>query len=159
MNVFSRDSHHWQERILWGGGAFFLLLVFGCGDGRPQRVPISGRVLIDGQPLEIGFIQVLPNANRAASGNLGPGGRFILTTFDQDDGCVLGRHRVAVIAKKDLGPTAIQWFTPKKYIDPASSGLEITVNGPRNDVELHLTWKGSEHHKPFIERFADEEQP
>lgn len=137
--------------------AIGLLLVFpiiaGCGDGRPERVAVSGRVLIDGKPLEIGFVQVAPEGNRPAYGTLGPGGRFTLTTFDERDGCVRGKHRIAVISKKDLGSSAIQWFAPKKYLGPATSGLEIEVPGPRDDVEIRLTWDGG---KPFIERFSGE---
>jgi hypothetical protein len=129
------------------------LLAAGCGDGRPQRVPVSGRVFIDGKPLEIGFVQVAPVGNRPACGTLGPGGRFTLATFDTKDGCVIGKHRVAVISKKDLGSSAIEWFAPKKYLSPATSGLEIEVPGPRDDVEINLSWEGG---KPFIERFSGE---
>jgi hypothetical protein len=135
------------------------LFFAGCGDGRPKRVPVSGRVLIDGQPLSVGTVQVVPHGNRPASGVLDKDGHFVLTTFEKDDGCVLGRHRVAVIAHKNLGPTALQWFAPKKYMSIATSGLKIEVNGPRNNLEIHLTWKGSGHKQPFVEHTQAEGSP
>ncbi|MBN2578851.1 MAG: hypothetical protein JXB10_07660 [Pirellulales bacterium] len=126
-------------------------LLAGCGDGRPQRVPVSGRVLIDGKPLEYGFLQVFQKGNRSASAQIGTDGRFTLTTFDKNDGCVPGKHRVAVLALKSLSETKTQWFAPKKYANVVTSGLEIDVRGERNDVEIHLTWQGSGHDKPYIE--------
>ena len=35
------------------------LLLSGCGS-RPQCVPVSGKVLIDGKPLEAGVVRVVP---------------------------------------------------------------------------------------------------
>jgi hypothetical protein len=136
--------------------ALGFLLLAGCSDGRPQRVPVSGRVLIDGRPLKVGIIQVVPRGNRSATGALDGDGRFSLTTFEENDGCVPGRHRLAVIAKKDLSSTSIRWFAPKKYRSPATSGLTIEVNGPRDDVKIQLTWKGSGHDGPYIEHFEGE---
>lgn len=128
----------------------------GCGDGRPKRVPISGRVLIDGRPLEIGFVQVVPVGNRPARGDLGPGGCFTLTTFEDGDGCVLGNHPLIVIANESVGATVMQWHAPKKYTDLDTSGLTIQVDGPRDDVELHLTWKGNVPPHPYQERLERE---
>jgi hypothetical protein len=134
-----------------------MLLVAGCGDGRPKRVPVSGRVTIDGQPLEYGFVQVMPKGNRPASGPLDSQGRFSLTTFDEKDGCVLGKHPVAVIPNKSLNATTMKWFAPKKYNDPATSGLQLEVTGPRDDVEFKLTWEGSGQTKAFIEKSSGSE--
>ncbi len=36
----------------------------GCGDGRPTRVPISGQVLIDGKPLTTGAVRLVPAGAR-----------------------------------------------------------------------------------------------
>lgn len=124
----------------------------GC-DGRPKRVPVSGRVLIDGQPLQRGFIQVIPSDARAANGEIGPDGSFHLTTFDPNDGCVLGTHKVAIIANESQGANAMKWYAPAKYADPLKSGLTLDVTEPRNDVEIKLTWDGG---APFVEKFEDE---
>jgi hypothetical protein len=135
-------------------GVLLLLAVAlaGCGDGRPKRVPVSGRVLIDGQPLKAGMIRVLPADDRAALGAIGPDGRFTLTTFEPNDGCVLGKHRVTVSGNENRGPSAIFWHAPKKYIDPNESGLELDITGPLDNIELKLTWEGG---KPFLERLPE----
>jgi hypothetical protein len=150
-------SFRFLRRILQAGLAFGLLIPAGCSDGRPKRVPVSGQVLIDGQPVESGYIRVLPEEARAATSALGTGGRFTLKTYEEGDGCVPGTHCVTVIAVKSLNSTTKKWFAPKKYANRGMSGLTIEVNGPRDDVEIHLTWKGSGHDQPFIERFEAEE--
>lgn len=129
--------------------SLFLIFTFtiaGC-DNRPRRVPVSGRVLIDGKPLSKGVIQVFPAHDRMAGSEIRDG-QFTLFTYEENDGCVLGKHPVAVIGRETRSPMTFLWLAPKKYIDPTTSGLEIDVPGPRNDVEIRLTWGGG---KPFIE--------
>jgi hypothetical protein len=147
MNIFLCG-----HRELALGLALWLPLALGCGDGRPQRVPIAGKVLIDGKPLECGFIQVLPKANRAAAATIASDGRFTLTTFDKNDGCVLGTHGVAVLPQKVINSTTTKWFAPKRYADPLTSELLLEVTGPRDDVTIQLTWRGSGHDRPFVEK-------
>jgi hypothetical protein len=129
------------------------LAVLAAGCGGPKVVPVSGRVLIDGQPVEHGFVRVSPDGYRAATGKLGPGGRFTLTTTDPDDGCLVGTHPTEVIALETLGPGAQKWHAPKAYGDPSTSNLTVTVTGPTDDLTIDLSWGGG---KPFIERFGKE---
>jgi hypothetical protein len=112
-------------------------------------VPIAGQVLIDGQPLTTGFVRVVPADARAATGAIDQEGRFRLTTFDGEDGCVLGTHQVEIIAKEPQGHTAVKWLTPRKYQDARTSELTITVDEPRDDWKIELTWDGEQ---PFVEQ-------
>jgi hypothetical protein len=153
MLNYTRLFRNSRFRFMQLGCALMILATAGCGDGRPKRVPVSGRVTIDGKPLETGFVQFVPEGDRPATGKLGPGGRFTLTTYDKEDGCVLGMHSVSVAANKSLDPTTTQWFAPKKYIRTATSGLTIEITGPRDDVEIKLTWDGG---KPYIEKYQPE---
>ena len=130
-----------------------LVAVCGCGDGRPRRVPVAGQVLVDGQPLTAGFVRVIPNNARAATGQIDRDGRFRLSTFDGDDGCVLGTHKVEIIARKSQGGTALVWLTPVKYQDAATSSLTIDVQRPLEDWKLELTWDGKE---PLVEQTFSE---
>ncbi len=126
----------------------------GCGDGRPERVPLSGVVLIDGEPLTHGFIQVMPENARAAQSPLDSEGRFQLSTFDEQDGVVPGTHKVAVIAVESLSAVEQKWHAPKKYMDPDESGLTITVPEDSSEpVTLNLSWDGAQ---PFVEKFEAE---
>src|SRR3954465_9498922 len=92
----------------------FSCLVFaslqGCGDGRPTRVPVSGQVLIDGKPLTRGDVRFVSTVGRASQGALGSEGRFRLTCFEENDGALLGTHKVSITAAEGLGPNATRWF-------------------------------------------------
>lgn len=121
----------------------------GCGDGRPKRVPVSGQVLIDGKPLTWGFVRLLPENGRPATGEIGPDGRFTLTTFEDGDGAVLGTHDVIVLANEQLSETTRRWHAPKKYTNAATSGLTQTIDGPTDSLVINLTWDGGH---PFTER-------
>ena len=119
-----------------------LLVSCGCKDNRPVRVPVSGQILIDGEPVEHGFVQVIPENDRAATGKLGAQGRFQLTTFEPNDGCVKGKHRVAVIAVQSDSPTSQTWLAPQEYADVETSGLEVEIKGPTKDLTIELNWDG-----------------
>lgn len=126
--------------------------VMGCGRGI-KLVKVSGKVLIDGKPLERGFVQVIPKDSRAATGEIGPDGKYTLTTFENEDGCVLGTHTVTVLANESKGPTALHWFAPKKYSDPVSSGLTLDIKEATTSADINLSWEGG---KPYTEKFEDE---
>jgi hypothetical protein len=122
--------------------------VVGCGDGRPTRVKVAGRVTIDGQPLTAGNIRFYPAANRAATAAIQPDGRFTLSTYDFGDGCVVGKHPVSVMGSKLLNPKTMRWLAPKKYANAATSGLEFEVTEATDSAEIQLRWDGG---KPFDE--------
>jgi hypothetical protein len=124
-------------------------LVGGCGDGRPERVPVAGHVTIDGQPLERGNIRFHVKDHRPASAALGPGGSFRLTTYELNDGCVLGTHEVTVTAVEVINANTERWLAPKKYSQVATSGLSYTVEETTETAAIELTWDGG---KPFMER-------
>lgn len=128
-------------------------LGLGCGDGRPKRVPVMGQVFIDGVPLTHGTIQVIPEGDRAAFGEIRSDGTFDLTTFDENDGCVPGKHKVAVVATETIDAQSQRWHAPKKYMSPETSGLTVEITDPPQPVVIELTWDGG---KPFVERFNAE---
>ena len=116
------------------------VLLAGCGDGRPRIVPTSGQVLMNGKPLtgHVGFVRVVPAGARAATGRVDPAdGRFTLTTYEANDGCVEGTHPAAVIVNTTVG-TRLVWIAPERYGDDATSGLTVDIKGDKADVELRL---------------------
>lgn len=134
----------------------------GCGDGRPPRVPVSGRVLIDGKPVSNGFIRVEPSNARPAVGKLSGDGSFELTTFEPGDGVVPGRHPVAVIAiESENGGMAIRHLVPDRYLQSHTSEIEIAIDEPTDDLQIELTWADSGRSGPYLVRSvtSGEEDP
>ena len=124
----------------------------GCGDGRPTRVPVSGKVMIDGQPLTRGAIRFKPADGRVATGEIGPDGAFTLSTFEPGDGAAVGTHAVTVHASEELEANAIRWHVPKKYQRASTSELTQTIDGPTDAVVIELTWDGQQ--GPFVEKIS-----
>jgi hypothetical protein len=131
--------------------AFFVVSINGCGDNLPKRVPVSGHVYFDGKPLEMGAIGILTQGERSSYAKLGPGGKFTVSTFSENDGLMPGKHKFAVAAKEDLSPTSQKWFVPKKYSDPNTSGLEIDITGPTDDLKIELTSEPGQKY-PWVEK-------
>lgn len=63
------------------------VLLCGCGPSRPTTVPVSGTVLLDGEPVEsAAVIFSSVEGGRPATGITDAQGRFRLRTFDGNDG-------------------------------------------------------------------------
>lgn len=132
---------------------FGLAALTGCGVEKHTLVKVSGTVLLDGKPLESGSIQVVPANGRAASAQLGPGGRFTLGTYTNDDGVQAGTHKVSIVSVEELNKTSRRWNAPQEYVDIATSGLEVTIDEPRDDLEISITYRGK---KPVVETYKAE---
>ena len=126
-----------------------LAMACGCGDARPERVPVSGRVLIDGQPLEFGTVRFISPKHRPAGAKLEKGGQFSLSTYELGDGCVLGEHAVTVMGMEQVNKRTRRWHAPKKYCAPSTSELTANITEETDALEFNLTWEGK---KPFDER-------
>ena len=136
--------------------AILLLFLFfaqvalsGCGDGRPKRLPVSGQVLIDGEPLTFGYIRFVPQGARPSGSRLDEQGRFTLSCYGENDGIIPGVHRVEVDASESLSSTKVKWHAPKKYFRYTNSGLTQEIGESTDSLVIQLTWDGG---KPFVER-------
>lgn len=123
-------------------------VINGCGPA-PDVVPVSGQVLIDGQPLAHGTVRLIPVGHRASVGELSPDGRFTLSCFELGDGAYRGRHKVAIKGIQVVNESTVKWHAPKKYADVETSALEIEITDPRDDLVFLLTWDGG---KAFVEK-------
>ena len=129
--------------------AIALVWFAGCSDGRPTRVPVSGQVLIDGQPLTHGNIKFIAPAGRASHGELNEQGRFELSCFEKNDGALIGTHQVAITSAKAINQNETRWLAPKKYADPRTSGLTQEITEPVDDLVIDLSWNGGHE---FVEK-------
>lgn len=126
-----------------------LSVASGCGDGRPKRVPVSGQVLIDSQPLGFGIISFVPENDRPSTARLDKQGRFTMSCFEPGDGVIVGRHAVEIVAREPVGADRLKWHAPKKYADAGTSGLSEEITEPTDTLIIKLTWDGQK--GPFIE--------
>ena len=136
-----------QRVVVWGLIAASALSL-GCGDGRPERVPVSGTVRIDGAPLTMGVINFVPANGRRATGDIDEQGRFSVFTYERGDGAPLGTHKVEVSSREGLSETQTRWHTPQKYASHKTSGIEVEITEATDDLAIDLTWDGG---KPFIQ--------
>lgn len=122
----------------------------------PARVPASGVVTLDAQPVEGAYVVFATDrAGKAynAMAVTDAQGRFRLQTFRPQDGAVPGIHRVQIEKSTFSDPPAELLpeasFTPvetshlpKRYRDAKTSGLtaEVTEQGP-NEFVFELSSK------------------
>lgn len=126
----------------------------GCGDGRPARVPITGRVTIEGQSLNYGSISFKPKAGgRAGGGAIEEGGVFSITMYTVNDGLPPGKYDVAISAIQPIDEDSQRWLAPQRYADFKTSGLFADINEEGNPLEFDLSWKGDRHSAPWVEEF------
>jgi hypothetical protein len=106
-------------------------------------------VRLDGSPLTTGSVRFVPEAGRAATGKIESDGTFVLGTFGQTDGAMIGTHKVAIIAyeaSSDTRPayevrTPSKPLVPQRYMAPGTSGLTKEVKPGDNEFEFDLTSK------------------
>ena len=136
----SSSEDRWK-RLLAPATLLAATATFGCDDNR-GLVPVSGAVLIDGGPVRAGSITVTPESGRPAYSAIDEQGRFALTTYDDGDGVVRGKHLVTVNAKQSIGDGKWEWLVPYQY-STGRSGLYLEVDGPTDEAEILLEWGGA----------------
>jgi hypothetical protein len=115
---------------------------------------VSGRVTYKGKPVAKANVSFTPaeGAARAAAGLTDSNGYFTLGTFSTNDGALIGKYRISVIARgPDRPPKAGETGSgmpgemmpgdpviPTKYFAPDSSGLTHEVKPGSNRVDLDL---------------------
>ena len=127
-----------------------ILLLAGCNQ-RPPTAPVTGVVLYKGKPLTHGSIMFQPDAGPPGRSVIGSDGTFTLWTFEENDGAIVGRHRVRVACydESNMGNSEEEETTtggmliPNWYAYIQSSGLEYQVEkkpeGETNHFEIVLT--------------------
>lgn len=125
-----------------------LMLTVGCRR-RPDLVPVSGRVTLDGKPLEFGGVMFQPDAGPSALAAIGPDGRFTLRYRGRADGAVVGRNRVVVTAYEseqpgyrpppDAEPSAGRCLVPEKYTSVSTTDIVVDVRPGIGNVHVVLS--------------------
>jgi hypothetical protein len=140
----------------------------GAADRLPTA-PVSGVVTYKGKPLEGATVTFIPSTNPVpAYGLTDAEGKFQLTTYEQDDGAIIGEHFVTIdkttgstppatppstgnndpedfdnYVPPSLGvtpPPVVTYLVPERYSRPEASGLtaKVAAEGP-NSFTFNLT--------------------
>jgi hypothetical protein len=139
-----------SRRVFLASLGLLVLSLTSCGksDGRQRTFPVSGKVLVNGNPLEHATIVFHPIGATGPEvikprGKVAADGAFTLTSYDGNDGAPAGDYQVTIelwlsTGRGDEGPTS---RLPAKFARPESSGLTATVNaGPTELQPFNLKW-------------------
>lgn len=84
-------------------GLLGLMVSSGCGESGLETAYVSGKVVVNGQPVTAGTIIFTPKADgnemmagKPATGYIESDGSFVLSTYGNSDGAVVGSHLVTV---------------------------------------------------------------
>lgn len=142
MKVLSsiRCNHHCLWLLLLA-----IAVVTGCGPSRPETAEVSGRVTFQGKPVPEGRILFWPPSGRPAMAEIKSDGTYELTTFDAEDGAVIGTHRVTIKATRtvfrnnDPSKAVVEWLVPQNYENIDKSPLTAEVSPGKNTINFDLT--------------------
>jgi hypothetical protein len=116
----------------------------GCGKNLPETAPVKGTVKYQGKLVPQGSIMFQPPSGPPATANIQQG-QYVLRTFRDGDGAILGPHKVTIISLEDQSgllpenrnplPPAI---IPMKYSFPDQSNLTAIVEKKQNVIDFDL---------------------
>jgi len=132
----------------------FAGICLGCGKAPSFQVaPVSGRITLDGEPLEGGTVTFVPDKRRKTSGPIGvgqiqPDGTYQIVTDPGGlalRGAVVGFHKIRVVYApwetvdgKWTKPDADTDF-PRQFLSEETSGLDAEVLADiANAIDLDL---------------------
>ena len=118
-------------------------MLVGCGSGveRSSTEKVTGTVSYKNAPLKTGTITFEPEKGRSAIGEIVDGKIVKVTTYEDDDGAVIGNHKVGITSTEADPKDSMKSTSriPTKYATPANSGLTTTIKkGEPNDLKFDL---------------------
>ena len=98
-------------RVLLLFAAMVMPLAAGCGSGSVSPVPVTGKVSLNGKPVDGAVVTFLTgeSGGRSASGRTNADGTFKLTTNRTDDGAPPGEYAITItkVEAKSGGPAGV----------------------------------------------------
>lgn len=127
-----------------------LSLCLGCNAGK-ETAKVGGVVTVDGIPINFGRVQFSPvatddamDAGKAGYGYIDPDGTFLLTTYKENDGAVVGQHRVTItnrsrrLPEDQEPPARNESIPPFETLRLVGQRFEV-VSGEDNHFAIELT--------------------
>jgi len=124
-------------------GLMFVLGMTGCEKPPYDLAPVHGTVTVDGHLLKQGKVMFTPkgkagelNSGKPAYGRIQPDGVYVLYTYGDDDGAIVGEHGVTVIntSTDANAPKFRQVSLPKPYKVEAGKDNEIDIEVTKLEV-------------------------
>jgi len=127
-----------------------LLIFAGCGQksGAEYKVaPVRGKVIYNGQPVTSGGIRFRPievpgakegSLGKPATGEVKSDGTFVLSTYGDGDGAVVGKHEVSYIPVSKGAETYEDKPEPSPYAGLAPKEKVVEVKPGQNEITIEL---------------------
>jgi hypothetical protein len=119
--------------------------LLGCEKSPYELAPARGVVTLNGKPVPTGTVMFSPiakedglNAGAPAFGAIQSDGTFVLTTYQDNDGAIVGEHWVTINNRSTAGtePTAAATLPFRRIAMPQKVSV---VEGQENSFPLSLT--------------------
>jgi len=127
------------------------LLLVGCSEAPPFDLEsVRGTVTVDARPLTQGKVMFAPiasgdglNAGKPAFGRIEPDGSYVLTTYHDEDGAIVGEHWVTIFGA-DKNVAQVTPVSNSSGVAPTFDRLAVTqkqtvVAGQENQIDIQLT--------------------
>jgi len=126
-----------------------LATAIGCSkSGAAYRTaPVKGKVIYNGQPVTSGGIRLQPiavpgasesNPGKPAGGEVRSDGTFVLSTYKDGDGAVVGRHKVSYIPFSKGAETYEDKPEPSPYLGLVPKEQEVEIKPGQNELTIEL---------------------
>ncbi len=128
-----------------------LLIIAGCSGGDAEQIEtatISGKVTLDGAPLDKGIIQFRPGKDASGQPLRGQMTQATITagqySLAADKGAVVGENIVMISATKVVGKEMadgeeidkVEQYLPAKYNSETTLSVNVTPDGKEHNFEL-----------------------
>lgn len=129
-------------------------LLIGCGrqsGSAYKTATVKGKVVYNGQPVTSGGIRFQPievpgasqsELGKPASGQVQSDGTFVLTTYKEGDGAVIGKHRVSYIPASKGAESYEDKPEPSPYLGLVPKEQEVEVKPGTNEITIELVPMG-----------------
>lgn len=112
----------------------------GCGnEDRPPVAPVKGVVTMDGKPVEGAQVTFsIKDSSRVSAGLTNDKGEYVLSTFDTDDGAIVGENLVTIrqIPKEKDGEVGSLAVGPEAMMKGSPAGFKTATKPAGNPNEF-----------------------
>jgi len=127
----------------------FLMTASGCpkGGAAYKTAPVKGKVIYNGQPVTSGGIHFQPiavegaaatNPGQPANGQVQSDGTFVLSTYKEGDGAVVGKHKVSYIPASRGAESYEDKPEPSPYLGLVPKEQEVEIKPGQNEITIEL---------------------